>query len=70
VSSPVVATSSPEIGATKVLVSWSMDRKRLREGTGPFRLVAATDREPASSVHGLERLVVVDATQPATASPR
>ncbi len=64
------AELSQEIGATKALISWSMDNAPLREGTGPFRLVVLTDHEPARSVHGLERLVVVDATQPATRAKR
>jgi len=58
------AELSPEIGATRALVSWSMDGAPLREGAGPFRLVFLTDHEPARSVRGLERLVVVDVNLP------
>ena len=60
------AEISQEIGATRALLSWSMDGVPLRAGSGPLRLAVPTDREPARSVRNLERLVVVDVSQPLT----
>ncbi|HTP28371.1 MAG TPA: molybdopterin-dependent oxidoreductase [Anaeromyxobacteraceae bacterium] len=57
------AELSDEIGATKVLVVWSVDGKPLRTETGPLRLVSPSDHEPSRSVFKLERLVLVDVTQ-------
>jgi len=57
------AEISPEVGATKALLAWKLDGEPLRTGSGPFRFVVVTDREPARSAHALERLVL-DATQP------
>jgi DMSO/TMAO reductase YedYZ molybdopterin-dependent catalytic subunit len=63
------AEVSPEIGATQALVAWCVDGEPLRAGSGPLRLVVVTDREGARSVRALERLVVVDATQPSVKLP-
>ena len=57
------AELSDEIGATKVLVVWSVNGKPLGPETGPLRLVSLSDHEPSRSVFKLERLVVVDVTQ-------
>jgi hypothetical protein len=51
-----------EMGATRALVVWEIDGKRVPAERGPLRLVVLTDKEPSRSVHNLAKLEVVDLT--------
>jgi hypothetical protein len=49
-----------EMGNTQALVVWEMDGKPLLPERGPLRLVVLSDKEPARSVYGLNRIDVID----------